>query len=490
MSVIKLQMQKGIKWTGASAVLITIVQIAQFVMLGQSMSLAQFGQVGILTTIIIFAQIVIDLGLGSAVIQKQDVTNKTLSTLFWLNIFVGLVIFLTLFLTGPIISLFFQQPELTNVIRLVAVIFLIAPVGQQCQYLLQKHLRFDQLGGIEVSWTIISFIVLLVLLKLVSPIYAFAISQIAFYGGKGICYFLSYQKTWKPTFDFDLKESRELLAFGGYQLLSRLVNRIGSNLDVIIIGKFMGVEALGIYNLAYQIITIPVLKINPIITKVAFPLFSKNQQDHHQLTTGYLHMTKLLSIASFPILCGLISVTQEFVTLFFGRRWLVAVPVIQVMAIVGILRVLMNPNGSIILAKGKAKLAFYWDSGVLLFYGIALISAVTANNLVFVAWVYVIVSLVNFLLGRWLLTYLIQLKWVDYIKTIIIPLSFSIIISIGAFVVKEPLSLLFQGSNVLPFITTIFLSASVYILLFLLLGYFRNFVAIKRMLLKIRGRAI
>lgn len=478
MSAIRSQLHKGMKWTGISTLLITVIQIVQFALLGKQMSISQFGLVGMITTIVVFAQIVLDLGFGSAVIQKEEVSFKTLSTLFWLNMIAGLVVFLILFLSSPLIAMYFHRKELTDLIHLLAMMFLIAPIGQQSQYLLQKELRFNLLGAIEAVSTFISFLSLVILIVSISPIYAYVISQVVLYGLKGILYFICYQRKWRPSFVFDLSGCRDFLSFGAFQLFSRIVNRIGSNMDVILIGRFMGEEALGIYNLAYQIVTIPVLKINPIITRVAFPVFAKNQQSQTALNEGFLHMTKLLSLVSFPLLMGLTAVSNVFIPSIFGQKWMEAVPILQIMSIVGILRVLMNPNGSIILAKGKANIAFYWDAGVLVLYGAALFLAVASHNLKVVAWTYVLVSLVNFLVGRWLLTLLIYLRWRHYLKTILIPFLLSILITVVAYFTKEILVSFFQMKAIWPLLISVSLSAAFYLLLLLKVypNYFSKFL--------------
>ncbi|MDQ6596145.1 MOP flippase family protein [Bacillus salipaludis] len=467
MSAIRRELHKGIKWTGISTLLITGIQIFQFAILGKIMSISQFGLVGMLTTIVVFAQIVLDLGLGSAVIQKEEVHKRTLSTLFWLNLMMGLGVCLVLFFTSPFLANYFHRKDLTDLIKILAMMFLIAPIGQQSQYLMQKELRFNMLGAIEAAATIISFFTLVILIFMISPIKAFVISQVVLYGLKGILYFICYQRVWRPSLVFDLSECRSFLSFGAFQLFSRIVNRIGSNIDVILIGRFMGAEALGVYNLVYQIVTIPVLKINPIITRVAFPVFSKNQQSHTALNDGFLHMTKLLSLVTFPLLMGLTAVSNVFIPAIFGEKWMDAVPILQIMSIVGILRVLMNPNGSIILAKGKANIAFYWDLGVLVLYGLSLNFAVASNSLKVVAWTYVMVSIVNFLIGRWLLTWLIQLQWKHYLKTIMVPLLFSILITAIAYVTKVFSALFFQTTAILPLTISVGFSAGVYLLLLL-----------------------
>ncbi|MEH7308644.1 teichuronic acid biosynthesis protein TuaB [Neobacillus drentensis] len=465
MSVIRSQLHKGVKWTGISTLIITAIQIIQFALLGKVMSISEFGLVGMITTIVVFAQILLDLGIGSAVIQKQEVSTRVLSSLFWLNVVVGIGLFVILFLFSPLIAMYFQRSELIELIRLLAVMFLIAPVGQQCQYLLQKDLRFNLLGAIEAGTTMISFLTMIILIFTISPIYAYVISQVVMNSLKGLLYLICYQKKWRPSFVFDLSECKEYMAFGAFQLASRLVNRIGSNLDVILIGRFMGAEALGIYNLAYQIVTIPVLKINPIITRVAFPVFSKSHQDHVLLTDGFLHMTKLLSLVSFPILMGLTAVSNVFIITIFGQKWLDAVPVLQIMALVGILRVLMNPNGSVILAKGKANIAFYWDAAVLVVYGASLWMAVMTNKLEVVAWTYAGVSLVNFLVGRWLLNWLIQLRFRQYLKSISVPFLLSLLITAIAFCLKKISVNYFTQSSIWPLIFSVGISGVVYILL-------------------------
>ncbi|PLT31816.1 teichuronic acid biosynthesis protein TuaB [Peribacillus deserti] len=459
------QITKGAKWTGISTGAITIIQIVQFIFLGNQMSISQFGLVGMLTTIMVFAQILLDSGFGSAVIQKEQVSRRMLSTLFWLNVMAGCSLFIILFLTSGMIAEFFHRTELRELIQIFAVLFLVAPVGQQSQYLLQRDLRFNILGKIEMAAASVSFLLLVVLAFVISPIYAFAISQVVLYGLKSVSYFVAYARTWRPGIVFDLKECREILSFGAFQLSSRLVNRIGSNIDVILIGRFMGAEALGIYNLVYQIVTIPVLRINPIMTRVAFPVFSKNQHSHSALNDGFLHMTKLLSLITFPMLMGLTAVANVFILTFFGEKWTEAIPVLQIMAIVGILRVLMNPSGSIILAKGKADLAFYWDGGMLLLYGGALGIAVNTNSLEIVAWTYVLVSIINFILGRWLLSWLIGLRWSRYLRTVAIPFVLSLLITFTAYLINKGCSYYFSETAVWPLVISVGVSAGMYVIL-------------------------
>ncbi|MDA7025498.1 MOP flippase family protein [Bacillus sp. CLL-7-23] len=429
MSTITKQILHGAKWTSASTIIITFIQIAQFVLLGHIMTIAEFGLVGMLTTVTIFTQIVLDMGFGAALIQKEKVNERQLSTLYWLNIITGVLLFICIFFLSPVIADFYQRDELVSLIRILAIMFLVAPIGQQYQYMLQKDLKFQVLSKIETGANVSSFIMLIGLIFLIDPIVAYVLSQVFLNSFKGILFFAVYFKKWRPSFVFALREVKSFFAFGAFQLASRLVNRVGANMDMILIGRFLGAEALGIYSLAYQIITIPVLKINPIITRVAFPVFSKNQKDNKTLREGFLNVTKLLALVSFPLLIGLPTVSDLFIKVMFSEKWLAAIPILNILAIVGLLRVLMNPNGSILLAKGRADLAFYWDSGVMILYGLLLYAAVLTKDLSVFAWTYAAVSLFNFFIGRWLLQFVIQLKLKDYFRTIMKPFILTVMMA-------------------------------------------------------------
>ncbi|NMO75824.1 teichuronic acid biosynthesis protein TuaB [Niallia alba] len=466
MDSIKSQINSGAKWTSISTLVITLLQIGQFIILGNLMSAKEFGMIGMLTTITIFAQIFVELGLGAAVIQKHHATARQLSTLFWINILLGILICLFMQAASPIIADYFQTKELEGKIRLLSILFLIAPIGQQSQYLMQRDLSFQLLGKVETISTIFSFSLLIGLLFLTkqNPVNVYVWSQVSLYSLKGILYYICYLPKWKPSFVLDIKDCKEFFSFGIYQLLSRLVNRLGSNIDMLLIGRFIGMEALGLYNLVYQIVTIPVLKLNPIITRVAFPVFAKDKNNNQALETGYLHMTQLLAIVSFPLLLGLYSVSDLVIPLFFGEQWIEAIPILQIMIIVGILRVLMNPNGSIILAKGKANIAFYWDLGVLVCYGAALLAAVRSNQLEIVAWAYVGVSILNFIGGRMLLTRMIGLQLKSYVKVLLLPFILAGVSSGIALLLKDQMISIYNNL-VWAFIWPVLVSGISYLLL-------------------------
>ncbi|WP_050771004.1 MOP flippase family protein [Bacillus coahuilensis] len=360
MSQFSKQMLGGMKWTSMSMVVNTVVQLVQFAILARLLSPADFGLMSMLLVIIVFSQVFSDVGVSSALIHFQDASRKQLSTLYWLNIIAGWTISVLVYLSSPLIANFYQEPRLEQYVPYIAIIFLVTPFGQQFQFLLQKKLRFNTLAKIEIASIVTGSTSAILLAFLGHGVMSLIVGQIVTNSVKSI---LNAVRGWKeapPLLYFNFKEVKHFLSFGVFEMGSRSVNYVSSNMDYLLIGRYLGPEALGIYTLAYQLITIPVTKINPIVTKVAFPVFSKNQHDHPTLQKGFTQISQLLSYVTVPMLIGLMATADVLVPVIFGNGWEASIPVVQVLAVLGILRVLMNLNGSILLAKGKANIAFFW----------------------------------------------------------------------------------------------------------------------------------
>jgi lipopolysaccharide exporter len=166
---------------------------------------------------------------------------------------------------------------------------------------------------------------------------------------------------WKPCWHFYSQDLKRYISFGLYQMGERTVNYFNSNLDYILIGSLLGAKSLGYYTLAYNLVLKPSSIINPILTRVAFPIFAKVQKDAGRLKRGYLKVLQLLSLINFPIMAGLAVVAPVAVPLIFGKQWLPSIILIQILTIVGLLCSTGNPIGALLLAKGRADLGFKWN---------------------------------------------------------------------------------------------------------------------------------
>ncbi|MDM1507658.1 oligosaccharide flippase family protein, partial [Myroides odoratimimus] len=165
----------------------------------------------------------------------------------------------------------------------------------------------------------------------------------------------------KPALYFSYQNVKTYMSFGLYQLGEKLMNYLNSDVDTLIIGKFVGVESLGVYSLAKNFISKPYQVINPILTKIGFPLMAKVQNDNHILQRFYKGIVTILSYINFPLHLFVFAFPELVVNIIFGDKWDQAIIPLKILALCYLLRSTMNPIGSLQLAKGKANYGFYWN---------------------------------------------------------------------------------------------------------------------------------
>ena len=137
--ILKQQAVSGVKWSGVSVGVVTALQFVDLAVLARLLSPSDFGLMGMVMVVFGFAQAFADMGISNAIIHRQDVTKDQLSSLYWLNILSGVIVFCVVCASVPLIVGFFHEPRLNNLLYLTAIIFLITPFGQQFQILLQKE---------------------------------------------------------------------------------------------------------------------------------------------------------------------------------------------------------------------------------------------------------------------------------------------------------------------------------------------------------------
>ena len=339
----------------------TALQFVTLAVLARLLSPSDFGLMGMVMVVVGFAQAFADMGISNAIIHRQDATRNQLSSLYWLNIIAGIIVFFAVCASAPLVVGFFHEPRLHNLLYLTAVIFLITPFGQQFQILMQKGLRFNDLAKIEIATSIVKSAVAIVLAFSGFGVYSLIWGQLAGTSTKVLMLFSIGWRNLRPGFHFSRRDLKGYLSFGLYQMGERSINYLNSNLDYLLIGSMFGTKSLGYYTLAYNLIIRPSSLINPVITKVAFPVFSRMQNETDRLKRGYFKVLQLLSTINFPVMAGLAVIAPIAVPVIFGEQWLPSIILIQILTIVGLLRSTGSSVGSLLLSKGRADLGFKWN---------------------------------------------------------------------------------------------------------------------------------
>ena len=464
----------GLKWTSMSTVIVAILQLTQLAILARFLDPSAFGLMALVMVVIGFSQAFLDMGISNAIIHKQEVTKDQLSTLYWVNIFAGLVLFFIIVLIAPFISEFYKEPELTKLILIISLTFIIQPFGQQFMVLWQKKLRFSEIARIDIVNKSISLVVSVYLAYKGYGVYAIVFGVLAGIVSQTIQFVFIGLKEYRPGFVFKIGEVREFLSFGAYQMGEKTINYFNYQIDTILIGKLLGVEALGIYTVAKRIIMTPSQIINPIITKVTFPVMAKLQDDIPRLKNIYLKTINYLSSVNFPIYVFIFIFAHDIVLIIFGEKWLEAVYIMKILSIWGALRSTGNPVGSLLLARGKANWGFWWNLGIFFYTPIGIYVG-SYWGLEGISWALVFLSFPLGMVASWyfLVNNLCDAGFVEYHKEIFIPAVVAVISGVMVY-----LSTYYIDTTLLKFIVAIFIG----FLFFVGLNYILN----KKLLIELK----
>lgn len=421
-------------------VVVTTLQFITLAALARYLAPSDFGLMGMIMVVMGLAQAFADMGISNAIIHRQDATREQLSSLYWLNILAGVLVFCAVYASTPLVVIIYQDPVLPNLLYLTAIIYLITPFGQQFQILFQKNLKFHTLAKIEIVTALVNSVVSISSAIVGLGVYSLVYGQLAGASSRAIflC-LLGWQEDWRPSLHFAKRDLKGYLSFGLYQMGERTVNYLSAHMDYIIIGHFIGAAALGFYTLAYQIVSFPLNKLNPVITKVMFPIFSTIQGDHATFRKGYSKTIEYIALITFPVLIGLLIVAPEFIIIFFGEKWSESIAILQILCLVGLFKSLGNPVGAVLLAMGRADIGFYWNLFTMIIISITLVFGVRwgING---VAVSILILQLPFFLIIQPIVNRLIDMNMAQYFKSLVTPLVCSLIMLAGIFLLQRIIS--------------------------------------------------
>lgn len=358
MSIQKQAISSG-KWVTFSTVFQTIIQFIQIAVLARLLDSSAFGVVSMSAIFITFCGIFGDLGFSNSIIHKQETDRKILSTIYAVNVMLGVIMFVLINLLSPLIVEFYNEPRLAKVLTTTSFMFLFLYFGSVQAILLKKEMRFKAIAIIDICGYAVGFPVTVFLAfrgyAELSLVYGglttqFIRTAMEMYLGRDL--FL-------PSFSFRIKEIKDHLRFGVVNLGDSFVTLIQNNWDNIIIGKILGAKYLGIYTLALQLGYYPVSKLNPLILQVAYPMMAKLKHDATAFKNSYIKILDILSFINYPLLAGLYITVESVVPLVYGQGWEETFPLIKIFVFVSAISCIAHPLFTIAYSKGKPKYLFY-----------------------------------------------------------------------------------------------------------------------------------
>ena len=457
----------GARWTSAATALAGGIQFVQTAIVARFLTPEDFGLVAMIGVALGLARAVAEAGIAEGLITYPNATHDQKSSMYWFNLMLAILVGLILWASTPLVVTFYQEPQLKSLLVWAAVCVPASALGQQYRALLQKDLRFERFAVVTAAAFAIGAAVSIIFAICGYGAYALMWGQVASALSGSLMFIIAGIKSWRPSLHFRLSDLDGYLNFGVYQMAGRAVNFLSANVDYAIAGRFLGPGPLGMYRLAYELAIKPMSKINPVINKVAYPVFARAQRDDAVLRRGYLEILRLLGTLGFPLLCGLGVVAPVFIPVVFGSGWYESIALTQILVLLGIIKLQGNPSGSVLLAKGRSDINFGWS-----------LLRTVVNTVVFLmiirlgiyalAWTEVGLSLL-FAVGLWyILDRLIGLPLHDYLASMAKPMAFSLIMAVVVFLVLQ----LIDGSSLKPLFilsSSVLVGGICYISLYLLL---------------------
>lgn len=326
--------------------------------LARLLSPDDYGCIGMLAIFIAVSMTFIDGGFGSALIQKKSPTQEDYSTIFWWNLFVSIVLYILLYIASPFIASFYNMEILSDVLRVQGLILILNALNVIQTNQLKKKLELKTLAVINLISSIISVIITIYLAWKGFGIWALVAQQLLCSGINAI---LFLAKTgWLPSFTFSMDSFKSLFGFGGFILLSNIINTFCNNLQGLLIGKFFTPAITGFYTQARKLEEIASHTISSVIDQVSYPVLAEFQNNQTRLVQSLRKFIVMLAYLTFPLMSVLILCAEPLITIIYSDKWLPSVPYFQVLCLAGFAICLQNINYNAIAAIGKSRKLFKW----------------------------------------------------------------------------------------------------------------------------------
>lgn len=350
---------RGGLWVFALRIINRGLGFIKTIILARLLSPEDFGLLGIAMLAIATLDTFSQTGFQNALIQKKENIESYLDTAWTVSAIRGILLFLILFFSAPLVATFFKSPQATLVIKVIAISTLLSGFRNIGILFFQKELEFNKQFVYELSTTLVNLAVAVTLAFMLRNVWALVWGGLA---ASLVRLFLSYiLQPYRPRVKFNKDEFKELFGFGKWVLGSSILIFLITQGDDIFVGKMLGVTALGFYQMAYLISNLPATEISHVISRVTFPAYSKLQDDIKRLQGAYLDVLKLTAFFSIPMAGGIFILAPEFTKVFLGEKWISAVPAMRVLVLAGLIRSIAATTGAVFHGIGKPRIDTIWQ---------------------------------------------------------------------------------------------------------------------------------
>jgi O-antigen/teichoic acid export membrane protein len=356
----------SVKWSALTEIVTRTISPLTYVILARLLAPQDFGVVTTAVLAISLSQVFWDAGLGRALIQTREPPETAANVVFWSNLALAIGAYGILFLLAPRLAIFFESQSSELVLRVLGCQAIIGSLAAVQKVLFERDLGFRRLFWMRAAASLVPGVLSIPLAFLGCGVWSLVAGSLA---GSVIETILLWQKSrWRPKFSYDWHLARQLSGFGIWVLGEALAGWLFNWGDSFVVGKFLGMEALGVYRVAMHLIEVIFgLTLSPILT-VAYPVFSRLQHDKEALSQAFDRVNRMVTLLALPLGIGLLLLAPEFVRFLLGGRWDGVGSVLGILGLRAGLSWLVGTNQELYRAMGRPDINTKMMIGVLLYY--------------------------------------------------------------------------------------------------------------------------
>ncbi|TBR40141.1 MULTISPECIES: MOP flippase family protein [Dyella] len=349
------------RWTAISAVIRTALQLLQTVALARLLHPSDFGLMALVGAMLAIATLFSDFGVSRALIHFEHVSERAKGSLFCFNVTLGALLSISFAMLAPVMALIYRQPALTPLLFAVSPMFFVLSLGQQLNVLAEKSLNFETLAFNEIVATTFGLVIAIAVAVGGGGVYSLVLGALATATAGSLLAWLRLSHGNVPRRVWDLREVTPFLRYGGYLTAENVANTLLRQSDLFVGGLVATPLALGTYSLPRDLSMKLSLVVNPVITRIGFPVMARLQSDKKALAEVYRQTLIMTASINFPAYVALGLFAQDIISVLYGSQWSGAVPYLQLLAAWGAVRSIINPTGSLLYATGRARRALWWN---------------------------------------------------------------------------------------------------------------------------------
>lgn len=344
---------RGATMVSASRAGSLVLRFGSTAILARILAPEDYGLVAMTAVVSGFFGMFMDVGLTAATIQREQISHRQISTLFWVNVSLGCLIAAIVALLAPWVADFYGEPRVTGITRALAATFILGGLAVQHQALLRRHMRFKDLAVNDIVSTIIG----------IGAGIAMAASGWGYWSLVGITVATAAAKLvglwltlrWLPGLPRRGTGVMPMLKFGGDILGFGIVNYFSRQADTVLIGRFFGPLPLAHYEKAYSLLLVPIGQINAPLSSVAVPALSRSRNDPEKFSRFYLSVIQIVCSLGIPLVAGIALFADEVVLIWLGKDWAESAALFRLLAIAAVVGGISNPLGWLQISLGETR---------------------------------------------------------------------------------------------------------------------------------------